>query len=335
MRHANIAMFVPHAGCPHQCSFCNQKTISGASEALTAEDVTETLEFARKNDRLDPEKSEIAFFGGSFTAIDRAYMLSLLSAAKPYIDGGFFKGVRISTRPDAIDGEILAVLKAYGVTAIELGAQSTDDAVLLRNRRGHTARDIFSAAEKIKAAGFELGLQMMTGLWGSSPEADMKTAQDILSMHPATVRVYPTVVLEDTYLAAALKSGEYIPQTLEEATELCARLLLLFKNAGVRVIRLGLHSGGDVEKGCLAGAYHPAFRELCEGVIYRDKLFALAEKLDKNGEYIFEVPLNSLSKAKGQGKRNEKALRNRGIQCTIKGNGKLKDYDIVVKDSRV
>lgn len=328
MKHANVALFVPHIGCRHACSFCNQKTISGVASALTPADVRAACEIAVQSRKCDPSCSEIAFFGGSFTAIEREYMRSLLAAALPYIEGGFFGGVRISTRPDCIDREILSVLKKYRVTTIELGAQSMSDRVLSLNERGHTAEAVRTAAKLIRESGFSLGLQMMTGLYGSDDATDLYTAKELIKLQPDCVRIYPTVVLEGTKLASLFKSGAYRPQTLETAVPLCAKLLLLFHENGIPVIRLGLHSGGNVEDGYLAGAYHPAFRELCEGEIYLQKLLAAFENLPRSREYIAEVPKKSLSKAKGQQKRNEKALRNYGIQCKIKGNEFLKDYEI-------
>ncbi|MBS7360263.1 MAG: radical SAM protein, partial [Oscillospiraceae bacterium] len=238
MKHANISLFVPHAGCPHQCSFCNQKTISGAVHELTPWAVTETLEKACK-DNLNPETTEIGFFGGSFTAINREYMISLLDAAKPYIEKGLFSGIRVSTRPDAIDRDILSVLKEYKVTAIELGAQSTDEEVLLLNRRGHTREHIINASELIKEYGFSLGLQMMTGLLGDTDEKSIKTCKDIISLRPDTVRIYPTIVLEGTYLGDLYKKGEYTPQTVDEAVNLCSVLLKMFYDENIKVIRLG------------------------------------------------------------------------------------------------
>lgn len=335
MKHANVSIFVPHIGCPHACSFCDQKTITGTAAAPTAEDVRRACDIAVKSKKCNAENSEIAFFGGSFTAIEREYMVSLLTAALPYIEGGFFCGVRISTRPDCIDEEILSVLKKYRVTTIELGAQSMSDEVLLQNHRGHTAEDVRTAAQKIQEAGFSLGLQMMTGLYGSTPDLDRKTAQAFISLHPDCVRIYPTVVLEHTALGALYKSGKYTPQTLREAVPLCAELLEMFSKNHIPVIRLGLHSGGNVEDGYLAGAYHPAFRELCEGEIYLRKMLSAFEDLPKSQAYTVEVPKKSLSKAKGQQKRNEKALRNIGIQCTIKGNEFLKDYEIHIKETEV
>ena len=332
MKHANVALFVPHKGCKHACSFCNQTTISGAQNAPTPDDVRRACEIAVNSQKCNPEESEIAFFGGSFTAIERDDMRALLAAALPYIQGGFFRGVRISTRPDCIDREILAELKDFGVTTIELGAQSMSDAVLLANRRGHTADDVRHASARIREAGFSLGLQMMTGLYRSDDKTDLRSAEELIALQPDCVRIYPTVVLAGTHLAALYKSGEYIPQTIETAVPLCAKLLLRFHENGIPVIRLGLHSGGNVEDGYLAGAYHPAFRELCEGEIYLQKMLAPLRALPRDGEYLIEVPEKSLSKAKGQQKRNEKALRNLGFRCKIKGNLFLEDYEIQIKE---
>ena len=205
-KHVNVGLFVPHNGCPHQCSFCNQRAISGQSKQVTPEDVDKAVEIAMKNP--DSKGGEIAFFGGSFTAIDRRTMTELLAAAYSYVEDGSFKGIRISTRPDAIDGEICRILKSYGVTAVELGAQSMDDNVLRLNRRGHTAEDVVNASKMLKSFGFELGLQMMTGLYGSSDDDSIDTAKKIIALNPATVRIYPTVVIGGTELAELYKSGE-------------------------------------------------------------------------------------------------------------------------------
>ena len=332
MKHINVSVFVPHAGCPHQCSFCNQRSISGAKSQPTVQDVRNAALVAMRSSPEGIKDGEIAFFGGSFTAIDRDYMIELLSSAQEFIGENGFKGIRISTRPDAVDGEICDILEKYHVTAVELGAQSTNNKVLAMNRRGHTREDIFCSARLLKERGFELGLQMMTGLMGSSFEKDIKTAERLIELKPETVRIYPTTVLENTPLAECMKNGEYVPETLDEAVRLCARLLLMFRENGIKVIRLGLHSGGNVEDGYLAGAYHPAFRELCEGEIYLKKMLSELTGKSREKEYVIEVPEKSLSKAKGQSKRNEKALKNQGFYCTIKGNDFLEDFDIIVKE---
>ena len=332
MKHVNVALFVAHEGCPHTCSFCNQRTISGFTKRLRPEDIDEACRIALSSGRVDAGNSEIAFFGGSFTAIDRDYMLCLLERANEYINKGLFKGVRISTRPDCINEEILNILKKNGVSAIELGAQSMDDGVLSLNERGHTADDVRNASRLIKEYGFELGLQMMTGLYGSSYDRDVFTAEELIKLMPETVRIYPTVVLEGTRLAELMISGEYKPQTLDEAVELCARLLLMFEDKNIKVIRLGLHSGGNVDEGYLAGAYHPAFRELCESRIFLDKMLSLLENKDKSKQYVFEVAEKSLSKVLGQLKSNEKALKNEGYCCIIKCNTILEKYEIILKE---
>ena len=217
MSHSNIALFVAHLGCPNMCSFCNQHSITNHASTPTALDVKNAVNTAMGSKNYDKSNGEIAFFGGSFTAIDREYMLELLTAAKSEIDLKNAKGIRISTRPDCIDNEILTLLKEYGVTAIELGAQSMNDEVLLKNRRGHTAQDVITASQLIKDFGFQLGLQMMTGLYGDNDEKSIETAKKIISLNPDTIRIYPTVVFKNTHLDKLCASGEYIPQTLENA----------------------------------------------------------------------------------------------------------------------
>ena len=171
MLHNNISIFIPHIGCPNQCSFCNQKSITGITTAPTPEEVTEICVNAF-NQINDKSNTEIAFFGGSFTAIDRNYMISLLECVQQFIGIDRFKGVRISTRPDCIDFKILQLLKKYNVTSIELGTQSMFDEVLKANDRGHTVNNIKNAAKLIKEFDFELGMQMMVGLYKSTPELD-------------------------------------------------------------------------------------------------------------------------------------------------------------------
>lgn len=320
---------MPHKGCPHQCSFCNQKSISGQIKELTAEDVHSAVTKAMENPNL--KNAEIAFFGGSFTAIERGYMLSLLQAAAGYIDGEKFKGIRISTRPDCIDDEICTVLKDYKVTAVELGAQSMDDEVLRLNQRGHTALDVENAVKMLKAYGFETGLQMMTGLYGSDGDESLETAKKIIALSPDTVRIYPTVVLESTRLAELFEKGEYAPQGVEEAVDICSQLLMMFHKAQLKVIRVGLHSGGNVEEGFVAGAYHPAFKELCESRIYYKLI--LDELKNKNVTHctVF-VPCGALSQALGQKKQNLILLGEKGYNLVIKENRDLKKYQILIKE---
>ena len=329
MKHITVGLFVPHKGCPHQCSFCNQKSISGQLKELTPDDVHSAVSKAMENPNL--KNAEIAFFGGSFTAIERDYMLSLLQAAAGYIDGEKFKGIRISTRPDCIDGEICALLKKHKVTAVELGAQSMSDDVLRLNRRGHTAREVENAVKMLKAYGFETGLQMMTGLYGSDGNESLETAEKIIALSPDTVRIYPTVVLENTHLAELFEKGEYTPQSVEDAVDVCSRLLMMFHKAQIKVIRVGLHSGGNVEEGFVAGAYHPAFKELCESRIYYNLI--LDELKNKNiTDCTVFVPQGALSQALGQKKQNLILLGEKGYNLSVKENRNLKKYQILIKE---
>ena len=275
-------------------------------------------------------ETEIAFFGGSFTAIDRGYMISLLEAARPFV--GVFYGIRISTRPDCIDDDILDILGAYGVTSIELGAQSMDNSVLELNKRGHTAEDVVNASEKIKQNGFSLGLQMMTGLYGSTLERDFYTAERFIEINPDTVRVYPTVIMKNTELADAYLSGKFIPYTLDESVELCLRLILMFAKAGIKLIRLGLHYSDSLVENSLGGNYHPAFKELCESKILYDAFIEKDSKI-KSKKLTVTINQKSLSKFVGQKKSNLLKLREQGYDLDIRFDNTLEKYDLGVCDA--
>ena len=325
-RHSNISIFIPHMGCPNTCSFCNQRTISRTASAPTAEQVGEILSEACE--KLPEGTSEIAFFGGSFTAISMEYMIELLKAAKPFVESGKVSGIRISTRPDCIDEEILTILKEYGVTAIELGAQSMDDGVLEANERGHSAEDVRKASRLIREYGFELGLQMMTGLYFSTPEKDRETAREIALLKPDTVRIYPVVILKGTKLGELFQKGEYKPYPFEIAAEICAELLEMFEEKGIRVIKLGLHSSETVEADMLGGFYHPAFREICEGLIFRKKI---ENQLAEGKRFTVYVSPNAVSKAAGHKKSNTEYFSKKGISIKIRPDDTLDDREIIVQ----
>lgn len=309
-KHANISLFVPNLGCPNMCSFCNQRHIAGSDPLPDKSAVDVAVKTALESGKIDPEITQIAFFGGSFTAIDKDYMLSLLEAAYTYVSNGTVSGVRISTRPDAIDEDVLNTLKKYGVTSIELGAQSMDDTVLFKNDRGHTAEDVFAASYLIKKHGFELGLQMMTGLYGDTDEKCINTAEKIIEIHPDTVRIYPTVTLKNTKLEKLYLNGEYIPPTLDETVFLVSKLLDMFEENGISVIRTGLHTID--QNAYVAGAWHPAFKELCDSERFLKKITA---NLKNRGEYTVFVSPKDLSKAIGQEKKNVIKLKNMGYDC--------------------
>ncbi|MBR5452083.1 MAG: radical SAM protein [Clostridia bacterium] len=325
MKHANISLFVAHVGCKHRCSFCDQNTITGTLSLPTAADIAEAVMIAQSSKNYSPETTEIAFFGGSFTAIEKEYMTELLDAACPYVEQGIVKGIRVSTRPDAISEEILKFVKSKGVTAIELGAQSMDDEILSLNKRGHTSKDVETASEMIKNSGIELGLQMMTGLYGSTPEKDMETAEKIIALNPKTVRIYPTIILEGTLLGVLYKKGEYDTYSLETTTALCADLLEKFQNAGIKVIRLGLH---DIDKEkYLAGPWHPAFRELVDSRRY---LKLALEKMGTSGKYNIYVNPSAISKMTGQSRSNIAELSKRGYSCKVLPDKNIKEMQVKV-----
>lgn len=318
MRHANVALFVPNNGCPHRCSFCNQRSITGKSTQPSPDDVVRAAHTAEESLGARAKDAELAFFGGSFTAVERGYMVSLLEAAAPFVRNGRFSGIRISTRPDGIDRDILILLKKYGVTAIELGAQSMDDRVLALNGRGHTAAQVEKASGMIREGGFSLGLQMMTGLYGDTEEGALRTAEKFVRLCPETVRIYPTVVLRGTELGDRYLAGEYNPPGLDETVGLCAALLDLFEEKGIPVIRLGLHASPELERDRLAGPWHPAFRELCESKrLLRKILDELVRGARGCGSVRIHVNPADSSIAAGQKKSNLTALAEAGFPARI------------------
>lgn len=277
------------------------------------------------------KETEIAFFGGSFTAIDRQYMLELLTAARSFT--GVFKGIRISTRPDCIDDEVLTLLKEYGVTSIELGAQSMDNSVLELNNRGHKAEDVVNASKRIKEFGFSLGLQMMTGLYGSDFDKDIKTAESFIALKPDTVRIYPTVIMKNTDLADFYNSGKFVPYTLDESVELCSRLILMFEREGISIIRLGLHYSDSLVDDSLGDNYHPAFKELCESKIFYNSFLEQTASLSSKKIDVF-INQRSLSKFLGQKKSNIKKLNALGYELTVNFDNELSKYELKLGEVR-
>lgn len=306
-----IPVFVPHLGCPNDCVFCNQRRISGAQTPATAETVVQAIEAAR---RLIPEgeMAELAFYGGSFTAIPEVEQEFLLRAAEPFVACGMLSGIRISTRPDAVTPAILARLKRFHVKTIELGSQSMLDSVLVRAGRGHTAADTVHAATLIRENGFQLILQMMTGLPGDTPEGARETARRIIALQPDGVRIYPTVIVRDTALHDLWKAGLYAEHTVEDAVAVCADLLPMFGAAGIPVIRLGLNPTDDLSGGdAVGGAYHPAFGELVRSRILLNKATALLEGTPAGSAVTLGVNRREISAMVGQHRSNLTALQER------------------------
>ncbi|MCI8622367.1 MAG: radical SAM protein [Provencibacterium sp.] len=332
MKHANIAFFVPHAGCPHQCSFCDQRAISGQAQPPSPEEVKKTLLEALPAVQNRTE-TEIAFFGGSFTAIERRTMISLLEAAAPFVGPDRFSGIRISTRPDAVDLEILSILRTYHVTSVELGAQSMDDRVLTANRRGHTAGDVRRASRLIQKSGFSLGLQMMTGLYQDTDAGAWQTAQELARLRPDTMRIYPTVVLRGTELARRFQDGSYHPPTLEKTIPLCAHLLRYFALHDIQVIRLGLHANREIEGKILGGAYHPALRELCEGELLYSEMRDLL-RASEPGSYQVSVHPSMISRIIGHGRRNVTRLQALGYRLSVRPDAALSVSDLKIQGAQ-
>ncbi len=319
MKQTNISVFIPHNGCPHRCTFCDQRSISGTRKAPTAEEVSDLLTSQIPVLRKNVTQAEIAFFGGSFTGIDREYMISLLDTAKYFVrtHPDVYKGIRCSTRPDFIDDDILDILSDSGMTAVELGAQSMNDEVLRLNERGHTSADVEKAAGLIKERGFSLGLQMMTGLYGDKPEYCIETARRFIELGTDTVRIYPTVILNGTKLGELYKSGVYTSFTFEDTVNLCAGLLRMFAEADIPVIRLGLHASREVEDEMLGGVYHPALREIVESRIFYEDMLAEMKRLGGN-RFIVYTDLSNISKVSGHNRENRSKLISMGIDFRIR-----------------
>lgn len=315
MKHCNIPIFIPHLGCPHQCVFCNQRSISGCDRFLEA-DVEKQIETALST---IPERgnTEIAFFGGSFTGIDRALMLRLLRMAQAYVDRGAVTSIRLSTRPDYIDGEILSVLSAFSVRNIELGLQSMDDRVLTASKRGHTAKDAQRACRRVVEAGFSLTGQMMIGLPEATRESEIMTARAICDMGASAVRIYPTVVFYQTPLCQMAASGEYTPLTLQEAIERSADVLEIFEDRGIPCIRLGLCSSETLvsDDAVYAGPNHPALGELVLSECRYREMVKLVKTQALFGEKIvLKIPTRRMSQFIGQNRKNIDRLQR---ECSV------------------
>ena len=321
-----LPVFVPHLGCPHACVFCNQRRITGQLRPSDAETVRKIIQDAAALSRIGA-KRQLAFYGGSFTAIDEAQQEELLQAAHEALERGEIDSIRLSTRPDAIDGTVLERLRRYGVETVELGAQSMDDEVLRLSGRGHTAADVKRASEMIKAAGFHLILQMMTGLPGDTPGRCVETAKRIIRLQPDGVRIYPTVIVKDTALCELWRSGQYREHTVEDAVSICAKILPLFEKAGIPVIRLGLNPTEELSGGAaVAGAYHPALGELVKSRILLNQARKLLDGVPAGSRVTLGIGAPRLSQLIGQKKANILLLRQELSLAKLQVQG-LRDPD--------
>jgi len=308
-----IPIFIPHAGCPHQCVFCNQVSITGAKNKMATPaglrfQIREFLKYKKENRK----PVQIAFFGGNFLGLKTEEIKSLLDSAVEFVSDGQVDGIRFSTRPDTINERSLEMIKDYPVSTVELGVQSMDDQVLVLAGRGHSASDTIRAVEQLKERHFRIGLQMMVGLPGDDETGALTTTQGIADLGPDFVRIYPTLVVRNSRLAGWYKSGNYAPLSLEEGVSLVKKIYLNFIKAGIDVIRMGLQASGDLEDGTivLAGPYHPAFGHLVHCEIFLDMAIAEIESANSLKETltIFVNP-RSISKMRGLNNTNIKRLK--------------------------
>lgn len=324
-RHYNIPIFIPHVGCPFTCIFCNQKRIAAVTSPPNIEEIKliieQHLKTIAKNSTV-----EVAFFGGSFTAIEKAWQINYLQAVKPYLDSGEVGSIRVSTRPDFIDEDVLNLLKEYGVKTIELGVQSLDDGVLQKSGRGYLVADVAKASRLIKKHNFTLGIQLMLGLPGDDFDLAIKSAETAIALKPDIVRIYPTLVIQDTYLADLYAKGLYEPLSLVEAVTISKEMYLLFTAQGIKVIRMGLHPSEELQTGeaIVAGPFHPAFGELVEQEVFYDRAKELLDQL--RGEFsriLIYVNPRDISKMIGNRRRN-----------IIKLEQKYNLHEIIIKGTK-
>ena len=334
MKHINIPIFIPHLGCPNNCVFCNQRSISG-KQSFRREIVAEEIETALSTVGDDAE-TEIAFFGGSFTGIERELMIYLLDTAQRYIDDGRVKSIRLSTRPDYISDEILLLLSEYGVKTVELGLQSMDDGVLKASKRGHNALCGEEACRLVKKYGFDLVGQMMVGLPESTPEKEIYTAKKLCELGVDAVRVYPTVVFFDTELCEMAKNSRYQPIDNDAAVMRTKELLKIFDEYGIECIRVGLCASENLSsaEAVYAGANHSAIGELAMGEVFFDKMCDAIEKNGKitNENILFYVPCGAMSKAIGQKRKNIERICEKYSPLSVKVIEKkeLLGYNIII-----
>ncbi len=309
-----IPIFVPHLGCPNDCIFCNQKSISGQKENMTKEKAKKIIEEYLETIKNEEAEVEIAFYGGSFTAIEEKTQEELLQTANEYIEQGKVESIRISTRPDCINKETLKRLKKYKVKTIELGVQSANDYILKRANRGHAFEDVKKASKMIRWNGFKLGHQMMVGLPESTRIDEINTAKALIKLKPKMVRIYPVLVVKNTKLEEEYKQGKYEPLPLVQAVEVCKELVRMFADKKIEVIRVGLQNTDEIaepenkESEVVAGPYHPAFRQLVESAMWYDAIVGKIKKLNVKVKEV-EVTVNPIDSNNVIGHKKENVLK--------------------------
>ena len=309
-----IPIFVPHLGCPNDGVFWNQKSISGQKNNMTKEEAKKIIEEYLKSIKDENAEIEVAFFGGSFTAIEEEKQNELLSLAYEYIKEGKIKSIRISTRPDYIDKKILKRLKKYKVKTIELGVQSANNFILEKAGRGHTFEDVKKASKLIRRYGFTLGHQMMVGLPESTRKDEINTAKELIKLKPKMVRIYPVLVLKGTKLEKELKEEKYKPLSIVQAVETCKELVRMFADKKIDIIRVGLQNTDEItdpnneNSEVVAGPYHPAFRQLVESSLWYDAIVEKIKKLNVKVKEV-EVTINPIDTNNVIGHKKENIIK--------------------------
>ena len=309
-----IPIFVPHLGCPNDCVFCNQKSISGQKKNMTKKEAKKIIDDYLKNIKTEDAQIEIAFYGGSFTAIEKEKQEELLKLAYEYIKDGKVESIRISTRPDYIDKETLKMLKKYKVKTIELGVQSANDYILKKANRGHTFKDVKKASKMIRWNGFKLGHQMMVGLPESTRIDEINTAKALIKLKPQMVRIYPVLVVKGTKLEEDYQKQNYEPLTVVQAVEICKELVRMFASKNIEIIRVGLQNTDEIaepenkESQVVAGPFHPAFRQLVESAMWYDAIVGKIKKLNVKVKEV-EVTVNPIDANNVIGHKKENILK--------------------------
>ena len=310
-----IPVFIPHRGCPHQCLFCNQQSITGqegGSRRLKVE-IGRTVEewLARSPGRSEVQ---VAFYGGSFTCLAVEEQIEMLSSVRPFLDSGRVGSIRLSTRPDCIDSEICSLLRKFGVKTVELGVQSMDDRVLKKSRRGHTVLHSIEAFRLLRDAGMQVGIQLMIGLPAETTSSFLSGINEVIRLRPDFVRLYPVLVVENSELEDLYYTGEYHPLSLNRAVALTAKGFSRLRGEEIPVVRIGLQPSESLERSLVSGPYHPSFGELVKSRLWFKRIRKKLAALSIDEKITISVSHRDLSAINGMNRKNIKRLNELGFR---------------------
>lgn len=324
-------------GCPNDCVFCNQVKISGYNGPFDYNEIIRTFEECYSTIENNNEV-EIAFFGGSFTALDFDIQENLLKLADDFRKKINNRScIKISTRPDKIDERILNLLKKYDVKTIELGVQSMDDEVLIKSLRGHLSDIVYRSSELIKSYNFELGIQIMIGLPFDTEKKLKETIDKVIAIKPDIARLYPVLVIKDTELEKMYLRNEYISLDVKQAVELTKKAYIALEENNIKVIRIGLQNTKNIEKDSdvVAGPFHPAFGELVKSSVIRDRIEDYIKKNSPSEIYIKILP-SKVSQVSGNKKVNKEYFKEKyNIKLNIIKDKNLQEDIIVINDDEI